>query len=299
MRRETTAILILLAIVGICGAALADSPGELRQQAGQLARQGQWQQAVKLYREALKAAPEEPWTWFALGSVLHGMGDHQGAVDAWEKSIEHQVSVPAYVQYNLACAQAKLGKRDAAFTSLEAAIQSGLFGGDAIGDDPDLESLHRDPEFAKLRKRADDAHRPCLNKPAYRQLDFWLGNWDVRIQAGFLASRDTVERSEDGCVIEQIWNGTLGNTGRAYYFYDAGRDRWTQTWVGSAGAVGTMTGSFVEGKLVLTGPGLPGQTARTSLVRVDENRVDLINETSEDGETWSQTSVLHFHRAER
>ena len=145
---------------------LAETPAEMRQRARELTRQGQWQASVETYRAALAAEPAEPWTWFALGSVLHGMGDHQGAVEAWNNSLEQQVTVPAYVQYNLACGHARLGDENEALTNLQKAIASGLFSGESLEQDPDLESLRTVPAFTELVKAADRAHRPCLHQLA-------------------------------------------------------------------------------------------------------------------------------------
>ncbi len=51
-----------------------------------------------------------------------------------------------------------------------------------IANDPDLASLTGEPRFQKLVAAAKLAAEPCKDaqaNPQYRQLDFWVGEWDV------------------------------------------------------------------------------------------------------------------------
>lgn len=279
----------------------AETAAELRQRAVGFARQGQWEAALEAYREALRTAPDEPWTWFAMGSVLHGMGRFAEAAEAWESSLERKVSVPGYVQYNLACAKARVGDGPAALGLLEQAAASGLFSAQAMREDPDLESLRGERRFAEIAEAADLAHRPCLHRPEYRQFDFWLGTWDVRIPAGFRASRDVIRRSEDGCVVTHEWTGTLGARGRSHSYYDATSETWIQVWITSTGINGTMTGGLDEdGFLVLEGPGAtPGNLIRSRWKPLDPDTVEVSTVTSTDGgDTWSASSLNTFQRVD-
>jgi tetratricopeptide (TPR) repeat protein len=55
--------------------------------------------------------------------------------------------------YNLACSYALLGLNDPAFTALQRALELGYRRIDHVQRDPDLDSLRRDPRFARLMRR--------------------------------------------------------------------------------------------------------------------------------------------------
>lgn len=55
--------------------------------------------------------------------------------------------------YNLGCAYALMGRKDAAFAALDKAIQKGFANGALLESDADLESLRSDPRFADLKSR--------------------------------------------------------------------------------------------------------------------------------------------------
>src|ERR1043165_903113 len=79
---------------------------------------------------------------------------------------------------------------------------------------------------------------PCRATEVSRNLDFWLGDWDVYVGQE-VAGRDTVERILGGCGVTERWNGGPGDEGMSLFAYDARKDLWTQTWVtGNSGVPG-------------------------------------------------------------
>ena len=77
---------------------------------------------------------------------------------------------------------------------------------------------------------------PCRATEVSRNLDFWVGDWDVYV-GNDLAGRDTVERILGGCAVTERWNGGAGDEGMSLFAYDARKDLWTQTWVTSDSAL--------------------------------------------------------------
>jgi hypothetical protein len=186
-------------------------------------------------------------------------------------------------------------------TALEEALAGGFVSGEQLLEDPDFRGL-AEADRRRLGRVADELHRPCLHKPEYSQFDFWLGEWEVRIPSGFLAARDEVSRSADGCVIEQRWSGTLGNTAVSYTFYNSAEEKWQQAWVASGGGAGLMEGGMEDGSMVLRGRAAspPGAIARGSWVPQPDGTVRFETETSEDqGATWKQVGLLTYHRVEK
>lgn len=95
---------------------------------------------------------------------------------------------------------------------------------------------------------------PCLDDVAYRQFDFWLGNWDVFSPAGPQVGTSMITMELDGCVIAESWTDADGGRGRSINTYDTDTDQWHQTWV-SANTQGhlRMAGGIVNGEMVLAG----------------------------------------------
>ena len=88
---------------------------------------------------------------------------------------------------------------------------------------------------------------------AYRQFDFWLGDWNVTTPDGRLVGREHVEKRYGGCVIQENWTGLRGGTGSSFNIYDANRKVWHQTWVDSMGTLLVLEGGLRHGRMILSG----------------------------------------------
>ena len=72
--------------------------------------------------------------------------------------------------------------------------------------------------------------QPCRASEVSRNLDFWVGDWDVYVGRD-LAGRDTVQRLMNGCAVTERWRDAQGGEGMSLFAFDARKDLWTQTWV--------------------------------------------------------------------
>ncbi len=152
---------------------------------------------------------------------------------------------------------------------------------------------------------ADDANPPPTKKacdsPEHRQFDFWVGEWSVT-QAGKVAGTNRIERILDGCALLESWTGASGYRGNSLNFYDPGRQRWHQTWIGTDGQGLALDGEFVGGKMVLAGTRHDSATQKTIHDRITwapnpDGTLRQVWETSEDGKTWSIIFDGHYSRA--
>jgi tetratricopeptide (TPR) repeat protein len=66
----------------------------------------------------------------------------------------NQPATVAEAWYNFACAEAARGRRDQAFADLNRAIENGLISPGELSADPELKSLHGDPQFDALVAKA-------------------------------------------------------------------------------------------------------------------------------------------------
>jgi hypothetical protein len=98
--------------------------------------------------------------------------------------------------------------------------------------------------------------RPC-SAPAYRDFDFWVGNWDVYGGSTTnLAGTNEVKSLLGGCAVEENWVAAFGSTGRSLNAYDHATGTWSQMWVAVGGcpfSVILVEGGIVNGAMRMTG----------------------------------------------
>lgn len=96
--------------------------------------------------EAFLALPPEATAAFQA----FNRGDYEGSIVLYEKLLAEHLPENAAVLFNIACAEALLGRADAAIECLEAAVQADERARDAARTDSDLDSLRDDPRFVEL-----------------------------------------------------------------------------------------------------------------------------------------------------
>jgi len=116
-----------------------------------------WRRAVPRYEKFAAAHPDLGRAWFNLGFASLTGGDAEKGRQAFERSLSLDYRRATNL-YNIGCAEARLGNKDKAFESLFQALEAGFDGRGAIEHDDDLASLHGDPRFTKLVRRAEE-HR--------------------------------------------------------------------------------------------------------------------------------------------
>ena len=122
-----------------------------------------------------------------------------------------------------------------------------------------LPARHPDPKFP-YRVEAETPTPPpgACTSDAYRQFDFWIGDWTVSSN-GQPAGSNSVVPVHGGCGLQENWSGRGGQyQGTSYNFYDRVSGNWHQTWVDSSGTLLELNGGLQDGSMVLEGT-RPGQ----------------------------------------
>ena len=150
--------------------------------------------------------------------------------------------------------------------------------------------------------------------PEHRQLDFWIGDWDVTIRAR--ASLDSEAWAEargenhiasilSGCVIEETFRAEGPQTpwaGRSVSQRVASDGKWHQTWVDDQGSYMTFVGEKVGAEMVLTGVPRPmpdGVTQQMRMVffEISQSRLKWRWEGTRDGgHTWVTAMTIDYVR---
>jgi hypothetical protein len=97
---------------------------------------------------------------------------------------------------------------------------------------------------------------PNCSAAEYRQLDFWIGDWDTfesESPGGPSIARARVEPIAEACAIHELYEQANGLIGDSILSYDPVRKQWQQTWVTNRGALMVLWGNFKDGALVLEG----------------------------------------------
>ena len=147
---------------------------------------------------------------------------------------------------------------------------------------------------------AQDAPSFCKTDD-YRQLDFWVGDWDLSWdlpngQQG--RGNNLIEKTFDDCVItENFIGGTFKGT--SHSLYHAQTKQWRQTWVDNQGGYFDLVGGPTEGGgFILTNVRLDDSYPHLRMVWVDikKNSLTWRWQKSDDGKTWVDTWVIHYKR---
>jgi hypothetical protein len=140
---------------------------------------------------------------------------------------------------------------------------------------------------------------------AFKQFDFWLGDWNVASADGKLVGRDKVEKAYGGCVLQEHWTSVDGGTGGSLSVYDATRKLWHQTWVDSTGTLVVLEGGLKDGAMVMKGE-MTGSDGKRQQDRMSwtpfqaggAGKIRQLWETSGDnGKTWTVIFDVTYTRA--
>jgi hypothetical protein len=95
---------------------------------------------------------------------------------------------------------------------------------------------------------------PCAN-PAYRQFDFWIGDWDVfEIERpNVVVARARIESILNGCVLHEVYEGLDGHKGESFSIYDVTLNLRHQSWVNNSGYLLTIEGHLQGKSMTLEG----------------------------------------------
>lgn len=148
---------------------------------------------------------------------------------------------------------------------------------------------------------------PC-SKPAYRQFDFWIGEWEAFGKNGQKAGDSKVSVILDSCIILEEWTSAslsqgIRYAGKSFNTWNNATQQWQQTWVDNVGGTNEyMLGKFEENKLTFTSKpfSLAADTMairRMTFTNLSSVKLRQHGEISKDGgSSWSTEYDLEYRR---
>ena len=141
------------------------------------------------------------------------------------------------------------------------------------------------------------------NAPEYRQLDFWVGDWDAKwapSEGDTGIGSNHITRSYEGCVIEEHFDGHPAQhlMGHSVSMYVAPTKMWRQTWVDNEGGYIDLSGGpQPNGDFVLTTPVRPnGKISRMIFTDIKPDSFTWRWQSSADGKAWADSWVIEYTR---
>lgn len=131
-----------------------DELGRAKEEASRLMYRGKTDEAIAAYRAVCEKAPKDAEANFSLGRLLHDKKLWDEAIK-FARVAEKDPVFGTKALYNIACALALLGKKDAAFEELTRAIEAGFYDLEWIKDDEDLISLREDARWKAVLDLAE------------------------------------------------------------------------------------------------------------------------------------------------
>jgi len=134
---------------------------------------------------------------------------------------------------------------------------------------------------------------PCETNPAWQQLDFWVGDWDVYMGETQVGT-NRIEKILHGCALLENWADARGREGKSLFYYNSVTREWKQVWVTESGTMKekTLVADYDGGGVRFQG-NLPQQDGsvvldRTTLTPLEDGSVrQLIEQSRDAGQTWT------------
>ncbi len=108
----------------------------------------------------------------------------------------------------------------------------------------------------------------CACAAEFRQLDFWVGQWDLTWKGG--KGTNNVTREMNGCVIHEHFSGDASvenMRGESVSIYQPKLGLWRQTWVDNQGGYIPLTGGVQnDGSFLLTTTRLNDKQRQTRMI---------------------------------
>jgi hypothetical protein len=149
------------------------------------------------------------------------------------------------------------------------------------------------------------AQAPPCSGPEFRQMDFWLGDWDARYSndpSTPADGRNVITREYGGCVIQEAFDGgpaAQGLIGHSVSTYHAPVQKWRQTWVDNQGGYFALVGGPMGDDFALENTRLSDSAPYMRMLFEDITPSSFTwrwQQSTDAGATWADQWVIYYSR---
>jgi len=131
----------------------------------------------------------------------------------------------------------------------------------------------------------------------FRQLDFWLGDWEVLAENGQRVGNATVITDLNGCMVQADFAGVNGLLRRSFMVYDFPTGEWYRYLAENSGEFVKLSGVWDGGALTLTGVDetASGESIEVrSVIRPEGDEVVETWETKRAEGSWQAVATRYY-----
>ncbi len=148
---------------------------------------------------------------------------------------------------------------------------------------------------------------PC-SQPAYRQFDFWIGEWEAFGLNGQKAGDSKISLILDSCIILEEWTSAsisqgIRYAGKSFNTWNAANKQWQQTWVDNVGGSNEyLLGKFADNKIIYSSAPFPFNKDTMAIRKMTFTNLSPVKlrqhgEISKDkGLSWTTEYDLEYRR---
>ncbi|GAB4232270.1 MAG: hypothetical protein Tsb0034_04940 [Ekhidna sp.] len=179
---------------------------------------------------------------------------------------------------------------------MEKAAKNGFWAYGQLISDKEFDPIRDRSEFEDILKIVEKNAFPCLTDEKNKQFDFWLGEWDVYVNANKVGE-NSITKAQGGCAVHEFYSTVPGGfAGQSINYYDPIDKKWRQNWVGNSGRnvskyieIDSSEGMLQfldDDNRTANGQKMMVRMTFTYLPKYDAVR-QFIESSTDDGKTWT------------
>jgi hypothetical protein len=233
-------------------AGIGQEPATVPSHADLAFEQKDWGLAVHNYQAALESDSLDGHAWLRMAQAQRALGLYAQALETLESAFAVGAR-GAMIEFERARNFANLGLTEDSLLALSRANENGLRALSSLEGAEEFKEVRLRGEFQEIYSAVRRRVFPCEGIAGSEDLDFWVGDWEVRVADGNLVGHSQVTRQDGGCAILEQWRGSGGSTGTSFNYFIPSLEQWRQVWVGSNGTLIDMIGGSTENGMRMEG----------------------------------------------
>lgn len=215
-----------------------------------------YKEAVSSYTDFINENPNAANASYArLAFSNHFTGNYTEAIKGYNLLLTRNPTkqLKAILFSRMAMTYSMKKEKQKAIEYLDSANANGYINTYELEHFADFAFIRNETRFNQLYEEVYKRSFPCKTRPEARQFDFWIGEWDVYLNAypHHRVGSSVIQNVSGECTILENWQ-SFNNpfTGKSQNWFDPNTKKWSQLWVGSGGGSQLYTdGEYSDGAM--------------------------------------------------